>query len=83
VQPTTIIATRRPNRSSISAAVAAVSSILDRVVQEAGDGHVLVATGLQHERRHAEQMAHVGNIAPLAGLVAVRCHGKGQPVDKT
>ena len=54
--------------------------VLDRVVQQRGDGLGLGAAVVEHQRGDVEQVGDVGDVAALAGLRAVQLGG---PLDRT
>ncbi len=58
-------------------------AVLDGVMQDAGDGLLLGPAVLQDQRRHRQQMRHVRDPSPLAGLIGVEVrrpsHRLGEP----
>ncbi|MEA2638268.1 MAG: hypothetical protein QOE18_1325, partial [Chloroflexota bacterium] len=56
----------------------AVDRVLDGVVQECGDGHLLIGAVLESEGAHRHHVGHVGDAGPLAQLPAVDLPREGE-----
>ena len=52
--------------------------ILGSVVEEGGDDLVLGAAVVDHDAGDSEQVAHVGDLRTLAGLLPVEFQGEGE-----
>ena len=52
------------------------AAVLDYVMQQGGDGEILVASGFEHQRGHAHQVRDVGNCRGLAGLPGMLLRGE-------
>jgi hypothetical protein len=57
--------------------------ILDRIMQQGGNRHVLRAVVFQHRRGDREQMRDIGNRCPFAHLASVNVGGVEQCPIKT